>query len=194
VDNHFHTAGYDPNCIEEVHGTTERWQCSVPCALEQWSAPKEFRFEIDPETLLAPKKSLYPNGTHYSVNNGFINNHPLCKNCGKAARPAVYMFADYEYVPVNSNISLTWWDSVVSEKISKDNSLNIVILEIGCGLNVPTARSRVEQIASKYKTNCTLIRVNPDFPLIDIGEGISIMASGLQAVQLIDKAIQESLQ
>ena len=73
--------------------------------------------------------------------------------------------------------------------------LNICILEIGCGYNVPTCRLVSETLLSQLLLrggNATLIRINPlhpeaDDPYIE-DNVISIMEKGLVALREIDEA------
>ena len=47
--------------------------------------------------------------------------------------------------------------------------LKVCVLEIGCGLNVPTCRYTSEDMVESLHEKggkATLIRINPDFPLV----------------------------
>jgi len=75
---------------------TERWQCGKGCTEQLWSASPGFKFNIDPNTMLAPPPSEYP--TDFRIDSGFATNHPRCINCGGAARPSILFFQDDVYV------------------------------------------------------------------------------------------------
>ena len=73
----------------------------------------------------------------------------------------------------------------------------IVILEIGAGINVPTVRLHSEFWSQQWGPQCTLIRVNPDYPdtSADLNGArvISLMGGGLQAVQEINRHLEPLL-
>jgi len=69
----------------------------------------------------------------------------------------------------------------------------MVILEIGCGNRVPTVRIHDQHIAGQFRGQITLIRVNPDFPLVDGSDEldiISIMDRGLNTIKEIKKHME----
>jgi hypothetical protein len=74
---------------------------------------------------------------------GFQTNHPRCKShCGKLARPAILMFGDSTYVHHKKK---DWkrfnnWTKTVKECLINDPNSKLVIVEVGCGKNVPTVR------------------------------------------------------
>merc|ERR1712032_605963 len=86
-----------------------------------------------------------------------------------------------------------------------DTPVTVVILEVGCGLEVTTCRTSSEQLLSGYYgagADVSLIRVNPEFPLGDSeacapggrleARIISIMARGLEALQKVERAMNEA--
>jgi len=237
VDHHSVIAGFLDTELNEIHGSTEIWQCSHPCINTTWVPPQDFEFDINLETMTAKsqpftKKQVDNNSNdnnnnnnkkdevsnekiteekkteteieekmkemkinekevkHYAVNNGFVNNHPLCIHCGALARPAILMFGDGSWVS-NSDQSRrsSHWFSLMKDFVKSKNK-KIAIIEIGCGINVPTVRRNSERVMSELGGNCTLIRINPDFPLADdtdlSSNTISIMAPGLQSIRSID--------
>jgi len=199
VDNHSLTAGFGAYELQEIHGTTEDWQCSKPCCKTIWRAPQGFRFTVDKETMMAPKHPVLVDGKEWKIedtpdafhqNNGFISNHPLCKFCGAPARPAILMFGDSDWVSnKEQGMQHISWERVM-KKLVADKKFKVVILEIGCGKNVPTVRWNSEKLAKDLDTACQLIRVNPDFPLAAV-KALSIKSKGLEAILMIDKFIQE---
>jgi len=71
--------------------------------------------------------------------------------------------------------------------------MRVVLLEIGAGGTITTVRGECESLSGKlvnHGAECTVIRINPDLPLPDIGyEGVnfvSIMSRGLDALHKID--------
>jgi len=116
VDHHFITAKYDPNALYEIHGHSEKWQCSVPCKSSRiyYPPPEKFRFKIDLETMTAPnvklnleeekteekkEESLEKKLENLSLSNDvelskkiFSDNHPKCPECKAPLRPNILMF------------------------------------------------------------------------------------------------------
>lgn len=129
-------------------------------------------------------------------------NWPKCRNCGDAARPAILMFGDFNWHD-NDAQEMRWenWQNALyklaRDRSEVDNPLKVAIVELGCGLNVATCRYQSEAMVMQLEekeANVKLIRVNPDFPLVDnddyINEEnvISIMARGLDTLEKIDEA------
>ena len=71
-----------------------------------------------------------------------------------------------------------------------------VILEIGCGLRVPSIRKRCEEVYAACSKDCPsqvdFIRINPDYPDNKIlkSPSISIKETCLTALQNIQKEIK----
>eukprot|EP01118_Nematostelium_gracile_P017547 TRINITY_DN7536_c0_g1_i1.p1 TRINITY_DN7536_c0_g1~~TRINITY_DN7536_c0_g1_i1.p1 ORF type:complete len:430 (+),score=106.53 TRINITY_DN7536_c0_g1_i1:64-1290(+) len=189
VDNHSVTAGFDTKEVYHIHGTTEVWQCSHRCTNQTWNVPNDFIFEINYDTMeavVSKKKG------EFGERNGFVSNHPLCKNCGALARPAILMFGDGDFISNREEMQQCSRWQTVTEKLVKENNMKMVIVEIGCGLNVPSVRYHTEGKLKLLGENCTLIRINPDFPQCgERGKVISIMSKGLEALLEIEKNIQE---
>jgi NAD-dependent SIR2 family protein deacetylase len=185
IDGLFRSSGYNEEELEEIHGSVDFWQCANPeqCVNPRytwWWLPKEFRFEIDPQTLTAPNventslpllssnDSLpkYLSGFYQRVEEkvsypGFQRNHPKCINCGGNARPNVVMFDDTKYIDGPQTSHYQEWESVVRELVDTHNA-KLVILEIGCGMRVPSVRVHTEQLLMECPT-ARLVRVNPEY-------------------------------
>lgn len=193
VDNHWHRCGFDEQLVWEIHGHMETWQCIKPCTRHTWTPPASFRFNVDPNTLVAAADAP-PKVDGGTV--GFRQNHPSCPNCGAGSRPAIMMFDDGYYVP--DRVKERQWDNwlkSVKSVLAENPSLRVTMLEIGCGLNVPTLRFICEGIARDVgPQQATLIRVNPDFPTPLEKEltCIPIMTGGLAAVRAIDAVLHSS--
>ena len=90
-------------------------------------------------------------------------NLPLCKTCGKIARPNILMFNDLSWNYKRNQIQENRYDNWIATIKSKNQKL--VIVEIGAGLDIPTIRLHGEALAKHYK-NAKLIRINPrDFEI-----------------------------
>ena len=135
-------------------------------------------------------KDMGPNG-----------NWAKCGHCGSLARPAIFMFGDFgfKYDAAQYKRWELWMQAVmdlVERKSEKEGTkMKVCILEIGCGMNVPTCRNLSETTVEKVVTrggSPTLIRINPDFPEASkdsVAENhiISIPSRGLAAIRRIDE-------
>ncbi|RLN20135.1 hypothetical protein BBJ28_00011499 [Nothophytophthora sp. Chile5] len=172
VDAHFHR-DFHRNEIYELHGSVERWQCAgdaetgarEPCE-ELWELPTDYRFALDVATMRAPGEPA-----------------TTCRNCGGKGRPNVLMFHDKQ-----------WIANITEEMLEEDPSLNLVVLEIGCG-------TRTEMVVADVVQGCghpqaSLIRINPDFPQCDnaviLANGLllAIPSRGLEALEGIDQELR----
>lgn len=138
VDGQFQKAGFREESIEECHGSINYLQCVVPCCESIWTA-HELEVRIDTDRFRA------------------IDPLPSCPNCKGIARPNVLMFGDWTWLSSRNdrqqdNFSL-WLQSV------SDNEGNLVIIECGAGVDVPTVRYNSENIAAR--SGGKLIRINP---------------------------------
>jgi NAD-dependent SIR2 family protein deacetylase len=138
VDGHFQKAGYSEDLIEECHGSIHHFQCTDPCSTEIWSA-EHIHVEVDEENFKA------------------IGPLPVCKNCGRLARPNILMFGDWNWISDRSDEQsrrLSNWLSDV-----QSNNYKTAIIEAGAGQAVPTVRLQSEHLARMENT--VLIRINP---------------------------------
>jgi len=176
IDSHSLRPGlFEEKEVYEIHGATEKWQCSALCSLEKWSLPDNFTFKVNMASMRSNPSAVAP-----------------CPKCGKPSRPWVYMFGDLEWAGADdSMVRYTAWREAVVEIIVEEK-LKLVILEVGAGTNVPTVRGASEGICEKLdKSHCTLIRINPEFPHTDSDKTqdkiISIMECGLPAITKINE-------
>ncbi|TDH68469.1 hypothetical protein CCR75_006880 [Bremia lactucae] len=175
VDSHF-KRDFDSKEVYELHGSIENWQCAgdvetgtrEPCK-KIWKLPLDFRFDLDLTTMKA-------RGAEATT----------CPECGGKGRPNVLMFHDRQWIANTSE-----------EMLQEDPTLNLVVLEMGCGTRVPSVRRETEMVVADVIEGCgrpqaTLIRVNIeasrcDHPLILANNSfISIRSKGLKALQGID--------
>lgn len=165
VDGQFQKAGFDPECIEECHGSIHHFQCISPCSNHIWDASEEI-VSVDEDVFLA-RDPL-----------------PVCPNCGAIARPNILMFGDWKWVSDRSEIQgQNMYDWLYQNSIEKNK---IVILEFGAGTAVATVRYQSENIAARY--DATLIRINPRDYHVPSGN-ISIPLGALEGVTEIWKLI-----
>lgn len=127
------------------------------------------------------------------------DNWPKCGKCEKLARPAILMFGDGDWLPdqVQKERWMLWQYALLKlckkRRKKEEAPLKVCILEIGCGMNVPTCRVEAEQMTQAVMEKggeVDLIRINPDFPLASFPSVrdniIPIMSRGLEAIQTMD--------
>ena len=153
VDEHFEKSGYDVDKIYTIHGDLKHIQCSNKCCRDLHPMPN----------FTAPLDS--------------IDEAPHCPKCGSIMRPAVMMFND-PWVVMNeidrqAALCLEWMDT----------KSNIVGIEIGAGLVVPSLRIYGEERTS------TLIRINPYDFQIHRPDDIAIEASAIDGIDRLIKML-----
>ena len=165
VDAHFHRTGFDASQLYEIHGNSETWQCSQLCAFDTWTPPPHFRFTINPTTLTCTRISPPPlcdmplpsddDGEgeeevvtvhRWTPSSSFLTNVPLCP-LSHLARPSILMFNDETWIRNGEQEALyLLWMHAVLNVCEEDEGVGVVVLEVGCGLNVPTVRWRSESV------------------------------------------------
>ncbi|RLN10739.1 hypothetical protein BBI17_007174 [Phytophthora kernoviae] len=190
VDAHFHR-DFDKKEVYELHGSVETWQCAgdvetgarEPCE-KLWKLPAGYRFDLDVVAMRAPGGAP-----------------TTCPSCGGKGRPNVLMFHDRQWIAnIDEEDGYIAWESVMELMLQDDPSLNLVVLEIGCGLRVPSVRRETEMVVADVIEGCgrpqaTLIRINPDIPECDNpvilanGRFLSIPTKGLEALEGIDQEL-----
>jgi len=164
VDGAFQKAGFDEDRIVEVHGTIHHLQCINNCTKEIWSADN-IKIDIDMKNF----KAL---------------NLIKCKNCQKLARPNILMFNDWAWNSKRTQKQTARFNKWV--KTLKRNDTNLVIIEIGAGVVIPTVRIKGNTLAKSIKS-AHLIRINPQDYYIDESLGVSLDCGGLKGLELILK-------
>ena len=163
VDGHFRRAGLDPDRMVEVHGTIAAMQCFSDCGAGIFPSDP-YEVAIDGSTMRA------------------VPPLPACPRCGGLARPNILMFGD------------GGWDSSHSDAqhrrlgrwLETLDGSDVVIVELGAGLAVPTIRILSEDFVDR--PGGTLIRINPREP--DGPEGhLAIPTAALAALRAIDERL-----
>ena len=159
VDGHFQKAGFDPDMIQECHGSIHHFQCNSPCNSEIWNS-ESVQVKVD-ETRFKAEDPL-----------------PQCKHCNNLARPNILMFGDWNWLPQRTDDQQqrmhTWLENI------RQNNAQLVIIELGAGEAVATVRYTSESITSHY--NGKLIRINPRDYHVPPGH-ISIPAGALEGIE-----------
>ncbi len=162
VDGQFQRAGFAD--VAEVHGSIHHLQCVEPCTDDVWPAD-DVVVDVDPETMRA------------------VAPLPACRNCGGLARPNILMFGDWSWVAGPSQRALdelTAW---------RRNTRDLVVLEFGAGLAVPTVRRQAELASA---ASGALIRVNPREPDVRHGRGVSLPMGALAALTALSERVRRS--
>ena len=109
-------------------------------------------------------------------NSGSVSS-PVCPLCESPIRPQVLMFADSDPVLLErlgeEAECYQEWEDAMEDAVSGDETLSLVVLEIGCGERVPSVRLECEAVARdclKRGGNATLIRINKEGALPMIPE------------------------
>jgi NAD-dependent SIR2 family protein deacetylase len=138
VDGHFQKAGYEDDRIEECHGSIHFLQCVEPCGSAIWEVG---------DTALTVDEDLFEAAEPL----------PLCRHCGRTARPNVLMFNDWNWVSARSDLQrdrfMQWLRHLASER------MHLAIIEMGAGEAVPTVRNLSESLA--HQLHADFIRINP---------------------------------
>jgi len=104
VDGHFQRAGFNEMQIVECFGSMEYFQCSEPCSLTIIPASEQGEVRYHPSMLVAQKDAL-----------------PLCKNCGKVARPNIYLPGDSAWLQTRTEDQdkrfFQWQESLKTAKV-----------------------------------------------------------------------------
>ncbi|KAK2167599.1 hypothetical protein LSH36_26g11033 [Paralvinella palmiformis] len=172
VDGHFKKSGFNEDTILECHGSINFMQCvGGNDSHEIWPVPEGTHFKVDASTLRAAKP--LPMGPHGK------NTHP--------ARPNVLMFDDWEWETTRSDKQHIKYQRFLDSLT--DSVSDVVVIEIGAGLSIPTVRYTSEGLVTRCPSKRVLIRINPSESMVPDGH-ISIPLNGLEALQKIDELLQ----
>lgn len=168
VDGHFQKAGYDPDRIEECHGSIHHFQCAAPCGDDIWDADG-IEVTVD-EEVFAAQEPL-----------------PRCIRCGQTARPNILMFGDWTWNGDRSHqqgMRLGQWLNSIAK-----TGMRLAVVEMGAGTAVPTVRWKSEQVARK--TNGVLIRINPRDTMIPSGPHVALPVGAEEGIRALNAALNE---
>ena len=203
VDGHFRRFSSFADCVCEIHGFGGQWRCAEAIGRDQGSN----RTGVIWEDWNASQSSANElcSTTTFSIDEDAAGEVIHCKHCGQAARPNVLLFHDTDE-NVLGDIETQRkmyqdWEAKVEDAVVNDGKA-LVILELGCGLNVPAVRDeslevfsdcleRIESSESTSSGSVTLVRINPRDAGIPIkangaaGQTISIYAKAEKALNMI---------
>ena len=162
VDGHFSKAGWADQVLE-CHGSLMNLQCTHSCGQPIWALHNHLTesFDICPDKLIC-KSPL-----------------PVCPNCRGIARPNILMFSDFYWDDSNQLAQ----QKKIQDWLMQNGNNNLLIMEFGAGLNVPTVRFFCENTWRDYSS--TMIRINPHESTAPHGVH-SIAKGALETLLLID--------
>jgi len=190
VDGHFLKVGFKSDQVSQIHGCVKFWQCGGT------PFPPKTSFQLFEKGPCCDK--LYNPPTDYIIDYNTrrvqFTSPPKCKFCDSGiARPNVYLFGDGKSFVENNDIirktEYDQWISKVKDELKRNSKLRFSIIEIGCGLRVPSIRKRCEEVFDACPSQQTeFIRINPEYPDNKIlrSPSISIKDTCLSALQKID--------
>jgi len=163
VDGHFQRAGFDSECVAEVHGSVHWMQCVGHCGAGLFSADK-YQVTVDEPTMRANEPL------------------PACPFCGHLARPNILMFGDWDWDSSRSAEQQErlekWLQSVLGRRLA--------VVECGAGTAIPTVRCFCKEMTTR--AHGTLIRINPREPAVPNGQ-ISLATGALEGLQAINQRL-----
>eukprot|EP00940_MAST-03C_sp_MAST-3C-sp2_P000279 g279.t1 len=155
VDHHFVRAGFRKSELYEIHGTVEEWQCADPHNCDgiiasssagsdpdssSWKFPENAVFDVDTSTMRCRSISTRMSEKEDST-------PVMCRRCGRRGRPSVLMFRDEAWTGrKEQEKSYVEWEAKAERALAEDNSLSLVVLELGCGERVPHVRRESEMV------------------------------------------------
>ena len=159
VDGQFQQAGFDPERIDECHGSIHHLQCLAPCSDAIWPAT-DFHPVVD------------------SARCRLASELPRCPHCGGVARPNILMFGDWDWIDARraaQALRLRRWLARVRWP---------VVIEIGAGVDVATVR----HFSQRAVLACggALVRINPREPGLGGLPGVGIAGGALEVLGAID--------
>ncbi|MBF0631258.1 MAG: NAD-dependent deacetylase [Magnetococcales bacterium] len=158
VDGQFQKAGFDPDRIEECHGSIHRMQCCGPCNETVWDA-KEVVVDVDETHFLASAPL------------------PGCPHCHRLARPNILMFGDGSWNELPSRAQgkrrASWLETLKGARL--------VIIELGAGEAVATVRHFSQSVARR--ADASLIRINPRDVRVHGNHHIALQTGALEGLK-----------
>ena len=204
VDGHFRRFKSFANSLCEIHGSALLFRCAggIGYANGEPRLGKEWhRWNqkiLSTESCKQTTVEMSQNKLRSIANSDEIF---LCCHCRRPMRPNVLMFHDTDENVLNTiNIQrerYQTWESLVEDYVAV-NEQKLVILEMGCGINVPAVREESVEVlldcAKKVKSNghrnegsVCLIRINPKDSEIDI-DGNSVESIQIESIQIASTA------
>lgn len=179
VDGHFELSGFEGRMVE-CHGSIHYLQAFDNYLTNAiWPAKEQLaKLEIDSETFLA--KEPLP-----TVPESILA-ESKSKGVNRLARPNILMFGDYGFIGDRVEEQYAKYDEFIK---GLKKTTQLVIVEIGAGLAVPTVRHESESLTRKFP-NSTLIRINPREPqCTGVSNAIELPMNAKECLEMIDESI-----
>ena len=157
VDGQFQKAGFSDEQIFEVHGSIHHLQCTRPCSHSIWT--NQLNIPLDLKKMRA-------------------RNIPRCPSCDSVSRPNILMFGDPSWLENRTREQ----EQRFQQFLDTSEHENIVAIEIGAGLAVPTIRMMTERLARRGVRS---IRINP-FDASIAAPNLSLQLTGLSAFEQLN--------
>jgi NAD-dependent SIR2 family protein deacetylase len=214
VDSHFEKAGF-PRCrIHAIHGEQEWWQCAEgECKSPIMRPPPGFRFVVNQDTMLAMKGPALGGSSTIKATEGtaaspgaaanakesgttsspspFSSNHPRCTECGSFMRPNILMFGDSDWRRERTEQEVWWeWKQRIIALCRSNPTHRLVILELGCGKNVPSIKCGAQSLARDLPGQASVVRINnwaPDLTGFDSADMLLVEKRAIEALPRIDE-------
>ena len=204
VDGHFRQF-FPKERVCEIHGFAGEWCC--PHSMGYLVEGREKRSgPVWGQWNESADKLDHSNCSKWKVTeDGEVN--LSCPDCGLPGRPNVLLFHDTDSMvlgPIDAKRQAyqAWEASMEDMVVNKNENKKLVILELGCGRNVPALRIESEEVlrdclGRNPKASVVLVRVNPKDAEADDqtlkGHVLSVPCAALTALQACDKAIDQRL-
>ncbi|MFZ6692118.1 SIR2 family NAD-dependent protein deacylase [Undibacterium sp. SXout20W] len=162
VDGQFQLAGFDPQRLNECHGSIHQLQCMLPCGDAIWSA-HQFHPLVD------------------EIHCQLKNAAPRCPRCDGMARPNILMFDDWDWLDHYQQAQAarqTHWLDTVSRPL---------VIEIGAGTAIPTVRHFSQRIVRQYGGR--LLRINLRESQVASQHDLGLAAGAVEALTAIEQAL-----
>lgn len=114
----------------------------------------------DPEHIESSYKKIYESVRPIASQND--NGYPTCPHCKYYLRPRVLMFDDTMFMEISEEEQRY---NSFKRKLLRNKGNKVCLLEIGCGLRIPTIRHELDSILRRCAKNaipCSLFRINPE--------------------------------
>jgi len=197
---------------QSIKQQTQSWQqhhvplqhAQTSCSDVHLNVPCDFEIEIDQTTMRTKIESGETSEgkmllalKHGEQKACWHTSPPRCMCCGGVLRPAVLMFGDTDPLLAKklelAGATYQQWEEEM-EKAALMGA-KVVVLELGCGLRVPSVRMECEQVVHDIKDaggDAVLIRINPEMQDDEqMPEGtIFIKDSALSGLERLESAMQ----
>jgi len=180
VDGHFGIFDCFKNTLCEIHGRATEFRCAQGIGYNEGMKRKgDLWDKWNHDTQNTSSKNKKCRAAKFSTSDfESTNNDQIikCKVCNMPARPNVLMFHDTDENVLNDISSdrgqYQRWEELVENEIV-ENGQNLVVLELGAGVNVPAVREESEEVytdvlkrlqteeSRNFNGSVTLIRINP---------------------------------